>query len=1045
MNSTPSQQPRQATDNVAESDYSTVLAEYEADQSRPRPTGKQSEAELEALFMDSLTQVGYTKATIRSEAELLDNLKAQLEALNHTVYTADEWTQIFHVHLANPTMTQAKRTALIQQDDPVVTITRDDDTQVNVKLIDKRNLMSNRLQVTNQYRTTTADNRNQRYDVTVLVNGLPMVHIELKRRGVSLKEAFTQISRYQQSFQAGTKLFGYAQLFVISNGTDTRYYSNTTRDLAVRANSASAKTRSQQADKSFAFTSYWADARNRVILDLLDFSQTFMVKATLLRILTRYCIFDTSENLLVMRPYQIAATERILDRIRATSNTKLLGTTDAGGYIWHTTGSGKTLTSFKAALLAADLPGIEKVIFAVDRQDLDYQTIKEYERFQKGSVSSNTSTKILGEQLEDEDEKSKIIVTTIQKLNTYISGKTKNARYPGHVVLIFDECHRSQFGSMHESIARYFKRRHSFGFTGTPIFKEIARKDVSGRVFTTDYVFGQRLHTYTIVDAIRDRNVLKFKIDAHSTMHEEVQNNPEIKSIDRESALLAPERITLVTKHILDNFARYTKRGKSYVHNLSFRDLATGETTRESRRVDGFNALLATASIPAARAYYHEFAKQQEELVNPIKVGVIYSQTQRQETVDTAAGAIEDDSFDVDSMNADDRADFAAAVADYNAMFGSSFQATTSGYDNYYKNLSERIRNREIDLVIVVNIFLTGFDAPALNTLFVDKNLRDHGLIQAFSRTNRILNPIKDAGMIVTYRDLSEQTDAALTMFGDGDVATNVSVVRPYKELLAEYLTYLDQLQAIAAPGASVYGEAAEQLFVETFSALLRHHNVLTSFEAFDEDNPLDEYDFADYISRYLEIRDRRREEREAESGDGGETDVDISADLEFEIELVRHIAVTLDYINALIEKERGRDGEIDDDEQQEVRRLIDASPHLRPKRDLILEFLDQVNGTGYDDSLVDYLHEKAEGEIRAMVAAHRLKTPNAHGFVAKCFQIGTVDAEGTALAELLPKMSLFSPGNDRQAAKQDVADAIDGLIQRFGDVINPDALRAMR
>lgn len=1043
MNSTgPS---HQAADNIAESDYSTVLAEYEADTSRLKPTGRQSEAELEALFMEALTHVGYTRVTIRSEEDLLVNLKSQLEALNHTVYTADEWDQIFHAHLANPTMTQAKRTALIQQYDPIVTITRDDSTQVNVKLIDKRNLMANRLQVTNQYRTTTADNKNQRYDVTVLVNGLPMVHIELKRRGVSLKEAFTQIHRYQQSFQAGTKLFGYVQLFVISNGTDTRYYSNTTRDLAVRSNTASAKTRSRQADKSFAFTSYWADAKNHAIHDLYDFSQTFMVKATLLRILTRYCIFDASENLLVMRPYQIAATERILDRIRATSNTELLGTTDAGGYIWHTTGSGKTLTSFKAAQLATDLPGIDKVIFAVDRQDLDYQTIKEYERFQKGSVSSNTSTKILGKQLEDEDEKSKIIVTTIQKLNTYIAGKPKNARYPGHVVLIFDECHRSQFGSMHESIARYFKRRHSFGFTGTPIFAETARKDVAGRVFTTDAVFGDRLHTYTIVDAIRDRNVLKFKIDAHSTMSEDVQNNPEIKSIDRESALLAPERITLVTKHILDNFSRYTKRGKSYVHNLSFRDLTTGETTRESRRVDGFNALLATASISAARAYYHEFTKQQEGLANPIKVGMIYSQTQRQDAVDAAAGAIEDDSFDVDSMNADDKADFAAAVDDYDVMFGTSFQATTSGYDNYYKDLSERIRNREIDLVIVVNIFLTGFDAPALNTLFVDKNLRDHGLIQAFSRTNRILNPIKDAGMIVTYRDLSEQTDAALTMFGDGDAATHVTVVRPYKELLTEYLTYLEQLQAIATPGAPVYGEAAEQQFVETFSALLRHHNVLTSFEAFDRDNPLDEYDLADYISRYLEIRDRRREEREAESGDEGETGVDISEDLEFEIELVRHIAVTLDYINALIEKARDRDGQVDDNDQHEVRRLIDASPHLRPKRDLILEFLNQVNGTGYDGSLVDFLHEKAEGEVRAMVTEHRLTTPEAYSFVAKCFQVGTVDTEGTALAELLPKMSLFTANNDRQVAKQEVADAIGRLIQRFGDVVNTDTLRSMK
>ena len=448
--------PSIPTSTVAQSDHSTVIAQYERDTSRPRPTTKQSEAALEAAFMDDLVPVGYEKVIIRNETDLLANLRVQLEKLNRTQYSDAEFQQLVDNHLANSTLTQADRTRMIQQQDPLVTITLDNGDLANVKLLDTRNLMANTMQVTNQYRATTATNKNQRYDVTILVNGLPLVHVELKRRGVSLKEAFTQIRRYQESFQAGAKLFGFVQLFVISNGTDTKYYSNTTRDLAVRSNTGKSK---ESADKSFAFASYWADAKNNVINDLYDFSQTFMVKSNLLRILTRYCIFDASENLLVMRPYQIAAAEAILDRIRGTASTSLLGTSKAGGYIWHTTGSGKTLTSFKTAQLATLIPGIDKVIFAVDRQDLDYQTVKEYERFQKGSVSSNKNTEILAKQLDDDE--SKIIVTTIQKLNHYVKSKGRRSHYSGHVVLIFDECHRSQFGAMHNAVAQYFDKRHS--------------------------------------------------------------------------------------------------------------------------------------------------------------------------------------------------------------------------------------------------------------------------------------------------------------------------------------------------------------------------------------------------------------------------------------------------------------------------------------------------------------------------------------------------------------------------------------------------------
>lgn len=1017
---------------IAETEHNTVLAEYAAVPENRKSA--QSEAELEEALIEMLSTVGYERVRVRNESDLVSNLRVQLERLNKTTFSPDEWTQVFHNHIANPQLTQAERTRLIQSD-PRFTITRDDGSQINVSLIDKRNLMANYLQVTNQYSTS---DKKQRYDVTVLVNGLPLVHMELKRRGVSLRRAFQQIERYQESFHAGTKLFGYVQLFVISNGTDTKYYSNTTRAMAVEANTGAPRSTSKLlANKSFAFASYWADTKNNVINDLLSFAETFMVKRTLLNILTRYCIFDAWDNLLVMRPYQIAATEKILNRILGSARSSQLGTTNAGGYIWHTTGSGKTLTSFKTAQLATQIEGIDKVIFAVDRQDLDYQTVKEYERFQEGAVSANTKTKVLAQQLEDDT--SKIIVTTIQKLNTYVASQRQGARYPGHVVLIFDECHRSQFGSMHERVARYFSKRHSFGFTGTPIFEEVARRDISGRVFTTDAVFGERLHTYTIVDAIRDGNVLKFNIRSHSTMSENVQKNTKVRSIDVERALLSDQRVSLITEHILDNYDRYTKRSKSFIHSLSYRDLKTGETTQDSKRISGFNAIFATASISAARAYYREFSRQQEDAVHPLKVAMIYSQPEHQELSAQIAGAIGEDTQQIDGLSSEDHQALADAVADYNTMFGTSFTATSNGFGNYYKDLSQRIRNREVDLVIVVNIFLTGFDAPALNTLFVDKNLRHHGLIQAFSRTNRILNPIKDSGVVITYRDLSDQIDAALTMFGDGEKNSRVAVVRPYHELLKEYREFYEQLTEIAAPGEPVYGEAKQRQFVTVFSAMLRLLSVLNSFEDFEADNPLSDYDLSNYISRYLDIRDQRAFDEQGH--DEGPENVDITDDLEFEIELVRHMSVGIDYISELLRRARDDDG---DEGKSKRKRAVDAtnsSPSLRPKRDLILEFLALLDGQGYDGTLIDYLRERALSEITAMIESHRLSIPDAYGFIAKAFALGSVDTAGTALANLLPPMSLFSADNARDNAKLSVAEALETLIERFGDVVEPQMI----
>ncbi|MHA2787857.1 type I restriction endonuclease subunit R [Corynebacterium sp. S7] len=1059
----PDSQPGHPSYNVAETEHSTVIASFDPSQ-RPRPKAAQSEAELEEDFLTRLTTVGYERVTIRTEDELVSNLRRQLERLNKTEFSDAEWTQVFDHHVANPQHKLVDRTRLLQTD-PRFTITRDDGTQINVMVLDKRNLMVNHLQVTNQYTTPTEGgskrSKASRYDVTVLINGLPMVHVELKRRGVKLREAFNQISRYQStSFIAGSKLFEYVQLYVISNGTDTKYYSNTTRDQVLRAaNKSSASVVTQ---KSFAFTSYWADAKNRIISDLASFAETFMPKRNLLNILTRYCVFDSGDNLMVMRPYQIAATEKILNRITATTNTKLLGTAEAGGYIWHTTGSGKTLTSFKTAQLATEIDGIDKVIFAVDRQDLDYQTVKEYERFQKGSVSSNTSTTILAAQLGDPEAikkvssknvvMSKIIVTTIQKLNAFVHSKAKNSRYPGRVVLIFDECHRSQFGSMHKRVSRYFNKRHSFGFTGTPIFDEIARRDSAGQVFTTGAVFGDRLHTYTIVDAIKDANVLKFKVDSNETMTAGITNNPAMNSADREIALRSPARISAVVTHVLESFTRYTKRQRSFTHTVVERDLSTGKVTQSSANVFGFNALFAASSIAAARSYYAEFARQQQEAwandqVPPLRVAMIYSSAINQEAADQVAGNVGEENMDELHLSEDDRTALESAIEDYNSLFGTSFSASATSFANYYKDLSQRIRNRQIDLVIVVNMFLTGFDAPALNTLFVDKNLKHHGLIQAFSRTNRIINPIKDAGMIVTYRDLSEQTDEALEMFGDSEKVGRLALVRPYSELLAEYVAGVEQLHSIAEPGEHIYGNERQKRFVQSFSAILRLHNVLSDFEQFDEDNPLNDFDLSDYMSRYLDIRDQQRSDEESEvASQNG--DIEPSGEqLEFEIELVRHISVDVDYIISLVEKARAEhsDGRVTEDYEREVERMIDASPKLRPKKELILEFLNRVNGEGFDGDLNDYLRDKCVEEVQLVVTDKRMKTPEAYAFIAKCFQEGKVAVEGTALIKILPKMSLFAKDNAREIAKREAAQAIESLVERFGEVVPPEAIRALQ
>ena len=753
-----------------------------------RSDSYQSEAELEKEFIRLLTEQGYTYLNIHKEADLIANLRERLEELNNIKFTDSEWEQFFTTAIANPNDKIEDKTQTIQED-YVKVLKREDGTSKNIRLIDKKNVHNNRLQVLNQYENGKVEGAkyNNRYDVTVLVNGLPLVHIELKRRGVPIREAFNQIERYQRdSFWAGCGLFEYVQIFVISNGTLTKYYSNTTRINTIK-DAVSGKTKKSKTSNSFEFTSYWADANNKVIPDIVDFAKTFFAKHTLLNIITRYCIFTSEKMLMVMRPYQITATERILNRIEIAHNYKKYGNVAGGGFIWHTTGSGKTLTSFKTARLASQLDFVDKVLFVVDRKDLDYQTMKEYDRFEKGAANSNTSTAILKKQLENPN--AKIIITTIQKLANFIKRNQQHDVYNKEIVIIFDECHRSQFGDMHTDIIKHFKKYYLFGFTGTPIFAKNAGARKNAQLMTTEQAFGDKLHTYTIVDAINDKNVLPFRVDFIKTMAlEEDIKDEDVWGIDREKPMMAPERISLVTKYILNNFDRKTYRGdKTYVFNAltNIKDVASAgrqevEEIKRKQRLSGFNSIFAVASVPMAKLYYQEFKKQMaEDPSKSLKIATIFSYGANEEEAD---GVIDDEnSEDTSALDQNSRDFLEDAIRDYNVMFHTNYDTSSDKFQNYYKDVSLRMKNKELDLLIVVNMFLTGFDATTLNTLWVDKNLKMHGLIQAFSRTNRILNSIKTYGNIVCFRRLQPRMESAIALFGDRD-ASSIVLVRTFKE-----------------------------------------------------------------------------------------------------------------------------------------------------------------------------------------------------------------------------------------------------------------------
>lgn len=975
-----------------------------------RSSAYQSEAQLEDAFVKQLCRQGYERLVVSSEEELIANLRMQLEALNRMSFSDKEWARLFKGWIAADNDGIVEKTRRIQRDH-VYALRMDDGSVRNVSLIDKRNVHNNRMQVMNQY--AQQGSYDNRYDVTVLVNGLPLVHVELKRRGVAIQEAFNQIERYQRdSFWSGCGLYEYVQIFVISNGTHTKYYSNTTRFSAIEER-AGKKTRGKKSSNSFKFTSWWAAADNMPIYDLVPFTATFFAKHALLSILTKYCVFDVEEKLLVMRPYQIVATERILNRILVSENNKdMLGTLRAGGYVWHTTGSGKTLTSFKTAQLASQMEGVDKVMFVVDRKDLDYQTMREYDRFEKGAVDGSESTAVLARQLANPD--CRILVTTIQKLACFIKKNKGHEVYAQHCVIIFDECHRSQFGEMHASITKHFKNYHLFGFTGTPIFADNAGSGRNFNLRTTEQAFGDKLHTYTIVDAIRDENVLPFRVDYIQTIRERDQyEDQKVYDIYREGAYKAAARVDLVTNYILDHFSQKTKRS----HGYSFK----------GTRVMGFNSILATASIDMAKVYYTAFKRIQEERGGErLKVAIIYSFGPNE--ADDGCG-LPDESFDVESLDTPSRDFLADAISDYNAMFSTSFDTSSQGFQNYYKDLSDRMKKRQVDLTIVVNMFLTGFDATTLNTLWVDKDLRDHGLIQAFSRTNRILNSVKTYGNIVCFRNLEDRVNHAISLFGDKE-AGGVVLLKPYAEYLGEYRERLAQLREqfpleAVLNGNVLLGEEAEKAFVRLFGVILRLRNILTAFDDFAADDTLSPRDEQDYRSVYTDLYQKWRKQKEDATI--------INDDLVFEVELLKQVDINIDYVLMLVQKYHDSNC-TDKMIIGDIERAIGASYELRNKKDLIEAFIDSLDSS--NDITADwekYLAEAKERELSAIIEEEALDDAATREFMANAFADGGVPESGTEVASLMTKKpSRFAPANAYADMKARVLDRLKGFFDRF-------------
>ena len=1026
-------------DNISQNTNSTVVAEYKND--GIRSTNYQSEVELEKEFIKLLQSQSYEYVHIKSNDDLVNNLRAKLSELNNYDFSNSEWNKFFNDKIANKNNGIEEKTSLIQEDF-IQNLERDNGEIKNIYLIDKVNIHNNKLQVINQYETDNGQRKN-RYDVTILVNGLPLVHIELKRRGVDIKEAFNQIDRYnRESFWADSGLFEYVQLFVISNGTYTKYYSNTTRDQHIKEAKNKASVNIKKTSNSFEFTSWWSDEKNKPITDLMDFTKTFFSKHTLLSILTKYCVFTVDKLLLVMRPYQIVATEKIINKVQISHNYKKYGSIEAGGYVWHTTGSGKTLTSFKTSQLVANFPFIKKVMFVVDRKDLDYQTMKEYDKFEQGAANSNTNTAILKRQLEDTNVK--IIITTIQKLHRFINNNGDHKIFNDEIVFIFDECHRSQFGDMHKAITKRFKKYYLFGFTGTPIFAENASSGGDIKLKTTQQAFGKQLHTYTIINAIRDKNVLPFKVDYISTLREaENISDEKISDINREKILMDPKRIHNITGYILEHFDQKTKRSdKAYnfskVDNIKEVVISKNKVKESKKHVYllGFNSLFCVANIDMAKAYYAEFKKQMEQLppINRLKVALIYSFGVNEEN-----GIIDENSETTEGLDQSSRDFLEIAIKDYNKMFNTNYDTSADKFQNYYKDVSLRMKNREIDLLIVVNMFLTGFDATTLNTLWVDKSLRMHGLLQAFSRTNRILNSVKTYGNIVCFRNLENMTNEALALFGDENAA-GVVLLKTFKEYYSDgykdkngkyvpsYIELIQQLQEKFPAGIVIESEECKKEFIKLYSVILKLKNILTSFDEFQGNEILSDRDYQDYHSMYIELYNEYRNSVDKEK------EV-VNDDIVFEMELIKQININIDYILSLIKKYHSSHME-DKEILVSISKAIDASIELRNKKDLIMAFVETINAkTDIEQDWISFISENRQKELDEIIEDENLNKEQTYNFMKNAFYNGNLSTDGTEIADLLPPVSIFADSDDNITIK--LKTVINKLLNFFDRFFN--------
>ena len=1018
---------------IAESNHFIVLDQYNKLVEEPN-AGYQTEGSLEREFIRDLQAQGYEYLQgLNNHDALVKNLRVQLQRLNNVVFSDAEWRRFLEEYLDNPSDSLIEKTRKIH-DDSIYDFVFDNGRIQNIYLLDKKNLANNTLQVINQFEQTGSyDNR---YDVTILVNGLPLVHVELKKRGVAIREAFNQIHRYsKESFNKENSLFKYIQIFVISNGTDTRYFANTTK----------------RDKNSYDFTMNWATAKNTLIKDLKDFTATFLQKHTLLNVLVNYCVFDVSDTLLIMRPYQIAATERILWKIKSSYLAKNWSNKESGGYIWHTTGSGKTLTSFKAARLATELGFIEKVFFVVDRKDLDYQTMKEYQRFSPDSVNGSESTAGLKRNIEKDDNK--IIVTTIQKLNNLMKSEDKLPIYDKQVVFIFDECHRSQFGEAQKNLTKKFKKYYQFGFTGTPIFPRNALG-----AETTASVFGIELHSYIITDAIRDEKVLKFQVDYNDVRPqfksiETEKNLEELTKLEKKQAFLQPKRIEQIAQYVLDNFKQKTHRFNAGNH--------------------GFNAMFAVSSVDAAKIYYETFKRLQSAVKNPLKIATIFSFAANEEQ--DAIGDIADESFEVEAMNSTAKEFLKSAIDDYNSYFATNYDVDGKSFQNYYRDLAKRVKNKEVDLLIVVGMFLTGFDAPTLNTLFVDKNLRYHGLIQAYSRTNRIYNSTKSFGNIVTFRDLEQDTIDAITLFGKSNTR-NVVLEKSYQQYMEGftdagvacrgYVDIVTELKEKFPDPSEIQTEKDKKDFVKLFGEYLRVENILQNYdefaalqafqsldttdekaveafkeryyltdEAFAEMRPIDipsERNIQNYRSTYNDIRDWLRHQKEGEEKAKSTIDWD---DVVFEVDLLKSQEINLDYILELIfehNKKTKNKAELID----EIRSIIRASLGNRAKESLIVDFINQtdldniVDKAGIIESFFQFAQKEQQQEADELMSSEGLNIDAAKRYMSVSLKRGYASEQGTDLNDALPKMSPLNP--QYLTIKQRIFQKIAAFVEKF-------------